>query len=369
MDPGSARLAVASLGITAMVLASCRQAPQPPSETEQVDTQAESLSGAPEPLAELRRGMNVLYYDPGWGERGPIPLGDTVTAAWRFQQSHFEAIRGGGFDFVRVNLRAFPHMAVDYDYYTMDAEYGINPAFLELVDWVVNSATEAGLSVILDGHDYEVCGESAALCRQRLLFFWGRIASRYQDAPPSVLFELLNEPLGELDVDTWNALFPEILAVVRETNPTRRVIIGSVRWSDFSTIPTLELPEGDPNIIATFHYYHPTRFTAQGNPRVSRRTGVTWGSDADRAQIASDFDTVAEWSRLTGRQVLLGEFGVASRVPMDLRVDWTAAVAREAERRGFAWAYWAFHGSRPAWDADRDGWVEEIHGALIPRTP
>ena len=326
------------------------------------------VASAQSPRAELQRGMNVLYYDPGWGEVEPLPPGDSRPQRWQFRQGHFEEIRRGGFDFVRVNLRVFYHMGVDYDLETMEPAYALFPDFLELVDWVVEEATAAGLSVILDGHDYELCGESAAVCRRRLSFLWGEIARRYRDAPNSVLFELLNEPIGELDVDTWNALFPEILAIVRETNPTRRVIIGPVRYSDFSMLPTLDLPEDDRAIIATFHYYHPTRFTMQGNPYVSRATGITWGSEADHARIEADFAEVAEWANRTGRQVLLGEFGVTgeSGVPMAMRAAWTRAVARAAERHGFAWSYWSFDGSRAAWDMERDGWVEPIREALIP---
>ena len=299
----------------------------------------------------LRRGVNVLGYDPIWQD----------PAKARFQEKHFSEIRKGGFDFVRVNLHAFAHM---------DAENRLSTAFLERLDWIVREASEAGLSVILDEHDFNACGGDADACRTRLLAFWGQVAPRYKDAPETVLFELLNEPHGKLDAATWNAFVPELLTVVRQSNPTRWVVIGPTRWNNFAELPTLKLPENDRRILATFHYYDPFRFTHQGAPWVEEMksvSGIVW-SEAERAQIKTDFDKVAQWSKATGRPVLLGEFGAYDRggTPIAMRAAYTAAVAREAEARGFAWAAWQFDSDFLVWDMVRDNWVEPIHRALIP---
>jgi endoglucanase len=314
---------------------------------------APSSSTAPPPQQlELRRGVNVLGYDPIW----------TDPAKGRFQQSHFAEIRRGGFDFVRVNLHAFRHM---------DAKNRLKPAFLQRLDWIVENATAAGLSLILDEHDFNACADNVDICRTRLSAFWRQVAPRYKDAPPTVLFELLNEPHDKLDADTWNALYPEILAIVRQTNPTRRVIIGPTQWNSREKLDTLKLPANDRNIIATFHYYDPFPFTHQGASWVAEMKtvkGVTWGTEAERAQLAADFDKVAAWAKANNRQVLLGEFGAYDRsgTPTELRAAYTEAVAREAERHGFSWAYWQFDSDFILWNMAEKGWVEPIHKALIP---
>ena len=314
---------------------------------------APSSSTAPPPQQlELRRGVNVLGYDPIW----------TDPAKGRFQQSHFAEIRRGGFDFVRVNLHAFRHM---------DAKNRLKPAFLQRLDWIVENGTAAGLSLILDEHDFNACADNVDICRTRLSAFWRQVAPRYKDAPPTVLFELLNEPHDKLDADTWNALYPEILAIVRQTNPTRRVIIGPTQWNSREKLDTLKLPANDRNIIATFHYYDPFPFTHQGASWVAEMKtvkGVTWGTEAERAQLAADFDKVAAWAKANNRQVLLGEFGAYDRsgTPTELRAAYTEAVAREAERHGFSWAYWQFDSDFILWNMAEKGWVEPIHKALIP---
>ena len=50
------------------------------------------------------------------------------------------------------------------------------------------------------------------------------LASAAPDAgslPPTVLFELLNEPNAKLDAQRWNAAIPKLLAVIRPQNPHR----------------------------------------------------------------------------------------------------------------------------------------------------
>lgn len=315
-------------------------------------TEAPATAGtAAAPATEFRRGVNIIGYDPIW--RDP--------ARARFQERHFAEIRRGGFDFVRVNLFVFPHL---------DAQNRIDPKWLERLDWVVREATEAGLGVILDDHDFDACAKDVPACRVKLPAVWRQLAPRYRDAPASVAFELLNEPHGALDAETWNLFLAELLGIVRETNPTRTVVIGPTRWNNFNELPNLRLPEDDRNILVTYHYYEPFQFTHQGASwagDVKNVSGIAF-QQSDKAQIAADFAKVAEWSRANDRPILLGEFGAydKSGTPLDMRVAYTETVRREAERNGFAWAYWQFDSDFIVWDMGKDEWVRPIKDALIP---
>jgi endoglucanase len=315
--------------------------------------QVEPVGTGPAPVAsaELRRGVNVLGYDPIWED----------PARARFQERHFAEIRRGGFDFIRVNLHAFRHM---------DAQNRLPQRWFDRLDWIVRKGTDAGLAVILDEHDFEFCGKDADTCRTKLTAFWRQVAPRYRNAPKSVLFELLNEPHGQLDAERWNALSAELLAIVRETNPTRTVVIGPTQWNNYGQLATLRLPQDDRNILVTFHYYEPFRFTHQGASWAGEMkdvSGVAFG-ESDKPQIRAHFQQVAEWARANDRPVMLGEFGAydMSGTPAPMRADYTATVAREAERHGFSWAYWQFDSNFLVWDMDRNAWVEPIHRALVP---
>jgi endoglucanase len=299
----------------------------------------------------MARGVNILGYDPLWK--------DPTQARFQIDR-HLKVIKDGGFDTVRVNLQAFAHM---------DADNRLNPAWLKTLDHLVETALAQKLTIILDEHDFGPCGEDPAACKPRLTAFWTQIGARYKDAPDGVVFELLNEPNKGLTDDLWNRWVAELLPVVRATNPTRNVIVGPASWNNLEHLKGLDLPPADRHLIVTFHYYTPFEFTHQGaswNPSTSK-TGITWGTDAERARIKTEFDRVQAWAKAHDRPILLGEFGAYDKGDMTSRVAYTAAVAREAEARGWAWGYWQFDSDFIVYDIKKDAWVEPIHGALVPR--
>jgi endoglucanase len=301
--------------------------------------------------ARLHRGINVLGYDPPWSD----------PAKARFKARHFRIIRQGGFDFVRVVLQSFKHM---------DARDRLDPQWLATLDGVVSQATAAGLSVIIDEHDFDLCSEAPDACEPRLIAFWTQIGERYRNAPDTVLFELLNEPHAPLDNARWNAMLSRIIPVVRATNPRRTLVIGPSRWNNLEELPNLDLPREDRNILVTFHSYEPFRFTHQGAPWAKDMVGVkdVPFTPADEARIKADYDKVGAWSKANDRPVLMGEFGAyeKSGTPMAARARYTATVRREAEAHGFPWAYWQFDSDFILYDIDRDRWVEPIRQALVP---
>ncbi len=312
-----------------------------------------SLTAQIDPSAQIekmRRGVNIIGYDPLWKD----------FAKARFHERHFRLIHEAGFQTVRVNLQAFDHM---------DAQNRLDPAWLKTLDWVVKNALANDLTVILDEHDYTFCAENADACRTKVLAFWEQVAAIYKDAPSSVVFEILNEPNGQLTDERWNALLKEALAVIRKTNPTRNVIIGPALWNNMQHLDKLELPDDDRHIIVTVHYYSPMTFTHQGaswSKETAHLSGVTWGSDAEKQRVVDDFAGAQQWSKAHDRPILLGEFGAYDKGPLESRVLYTSWVARTAESLGWAWTYWQFDSDFIVWDMAKDAWVEPIQKALIP---
>jgi len=311
-----------------------------------------ALTGLTQESQPFHRGVNVLGYDPYWNEGGQR----------RFDWRHFAEIRKAGFDFVRVNLQAFKHM---------DSSNRLEPQWLAKLDDVVREAQKAGLGVILDEHDFDVCSQDVAACQARLSSFWQQVAPRYAHAPRSVAFELLNEPHDKLNGDVWNGLLVQLLGIVRQSNPTRIVVVGPTHWNSLADLPLLKLP-ADPNLLVTFHYYEPFHFTHQGatwaGEEVKQLHGIRWGSDKDRSAMAADFDKVAAWAAANQRPILLGEFGAydKSGTPLDLRVAYIGAVRSEAERHRFGWSYWQFEGDFVVWDMPNQRWIQPILKALVP---
>ena len=300
--------------------------------------------------ARMGRGINILGYDGLWEGGLDAP----------FRRTDFAGIRRAGFAHVRINLHAFQHM---------DAQNRLDPAILRRLDWAVEGALEAGLVPVVDEHDFSDCQSAPAACADKLRSFWRELAVHYAGRHPDLVFELLNEPGGQVTPEEWNVLAADLLSIIRASNPQRTVIVASLNVEDTSVIRRLRLPEADRNIIVTFHYYKPMRFTHQGAPwapEFASAGRVEWGSADDEARLRSDFDLVRVWAEETRRPIYLGEFGVYEAAGPALRARWSAFVAREAEARGWPWAIWQFDHDFALFDTDRRRWLAPLLDALIP---
>jgi len=313
-------------------------------------------AGAPDEAAaqcrQLGRGINAFAGDPIWGSFDRA----------RFRQEHFALVRAGGFESLRVNLNPFAHMGGAPGYL-------LEPSWWRTLDWIVAQAGAARLAVVLDLHEFEALGRDPEGNRARFLAFWAQAAPHFRDAPPSVLFEILNEPNTRLTPPLWNEYLAGALALIRQSNPDRAVVVGPANYNSASHLDELSLPDGDRHLIVTVHYYQPMEFTHQGASWTKTRypVGTRWeGTAAERAVVARDFARVQAWAEQHRRPIFLGEFGAYDKADMASRARYTDCVARTAESLGWSWAYWQFDGDFIAYDFGRGAWVPEIHGALVP---
>jgi endoglucanase len=305
---------------------------------------------AADQVAQMKRGVNIVGYDPLWQD----------PAKARFKPRHFKIIKDGGFDTVRINL---------YGFRQMNDKLELPAKWYDTLDGLVQEALAQDLNVILDEHDYEACAKSVEECRRRVMAFWSQVAAHYEKAPPRVIFEILNEPNRQMDA-AWNDLLADALALIRKTNPTRNVVIGPPFWNNIAHLGELKLPEADRHIIVTVHYYEPHQFTHQGatwgDAEWRNLSGIRWGTPADLAKLDENFDKAQAWAKRHDRPILLGEFGAYDKAPLEDRVRYTSAVARAAEKRGWAWTYWQFDGNFIVYDIGKDAWNQPIYEALVP---
>jgi endoglucanase len=336
--------------------------------------------------ARLGRGVNLgnALEAPREGEWGMV-----------IQPEFFQLIAEAGFDTVRVPIRWSAHALED-------APYTVESSFFERVDWVIEHALDQNLNVVINMHHYDELFASPEAHADRFVAIWEQIATRYVDRPDALYLELLNEPHANLNPAKWNALLLRTIEAVRAIDDYHTLVIGSAEWGGIAGLAHLSLPENEPNLVATFHYYDPFLFTHQGaewsGPEVGT-LGVTWPGPPEEAvepveaakrvewvrlwflrynqnpssqnpaneeDIHRAFDQALAWSETRGVPLWLGEFGAYSTADMDSRVRWTAAVREAAEVRGFSWAYWEFGAGFGVYDRDAGAWREPLLTALIP---
>jgi endoglucanase len=326
-----------------------------------------SLDSAGEQLADafaanrlLGRGMNFgnALEAPREGEWGLT-----------LREDYFRAIKEAGFDAVRVPISWSSHAA-------KEPPFTIDPAFVKRIDWVIDQALSRKLHAVINVHHYEELYRDPDKHLPRFLALWRQIAARNRDRPDSLFFELLNEPHDKMTDERWAQVIPQVLGVIRESNPRRMVIVGPGNWNSLDHLNKLRLPEQDRRLIVTFHYYSPYHFTHQGAPwsaASAKWKGTTWtGRPAEQEALHKDFAKAAAWGKQYHRPMYLGEFGAYSAAAMDSRARWTRAVVQEAQRLGMSWAYWEFAAGFGAYDAPAHTWRQPLLQALLgpdPREP
>ncbi|MBW8000899.1 MAG: glycoside hydrolase family 5 protein [Planctomycetes bacterium] len=313
----------------------------------------ESMDDAFDQNRKIRRGVNIIGYDQIWSSFEQA----------RFKEKHFKLLKQARFDSVRINLHPFKHM-------DKNKNFALSSHWLEVLDWAITNALKNNLAVILDLHEFNAMGDDPKGTKKLFLAFWNQLAELYKDAPAEVIFEILNEPCRGITPKLWNDYMRQALAIIRQSNPNRTVVIGPAHWNGIDHLDELKLPRNDRNIIATIHYYKPMNFTHQGASWAEPykdKIGIKWlGTDKEKQNILSDFTKAQAWSKKHKRPLLLGEFGVFDKAQMDSRTRYLNFITQSAERYGWSWAYWQFDNDFILYDIDNDKWNQHIRDALIP---
>jgi hypothetical protein len=278
--------------------------------------------------ARLGLGINFgnMFEAPSLGAWGVNP-----------DSAYFRDVKSKGFASLRLPVSWSTHAMTE-------SPYTIDKVFMDTIIWAVNSALQNGLPVIINIHNYAEIMTDPAGNKDRFLAFWEQIATQFQNYSDSLYFEILNEPNGNLTPDIWNDYLAEGLAKIRETNPTRMVIIGTANWGGIDGLSQLQLP-ADSNIILTIHYYNPFDFTHQGTDFTGQDmpAGISWDSTSvQTAAIVNDMNIIKQYSQKNNVPVYIGEFGANGSADDASRAKWAGCLHRVFDADGFSGAYWEY---------------------------
>lgn len=210
---------------------------------------AQERSQIPQRVFKLTQGVNFgnMLEAPSEGAWG-------LTLEERF----FDKTAEAGFKHIRLPVSWTHHAA-------QEAPYTIDETFFQRVDWALDQAAQRGISVLLNNHHYDELNADPVGERERALAIWTQIAERYRSRTRTMHYEILNEPHGVFNdqPQLWNQHLADVLAIIRQRNPNRKVIVGPVGWNSIERLDDLVLPKDD-DLIVTVHYYSPFPFTHQG---------------------------------------------------------------------------------------------------------
>jgi len=326
----------------------------------------------------LGRGVNIgnALEAPKEGEWGVV-----------IREEYFDIIKQAGFDSIRLPVCWGKHASYE-------KPFTIDPNFFSRIDWVVNCSLSRKMPIMVNMHHYrELYTDPNSFHKERFLAMWKQISEHYKDYPDTLLFEIYNEPDDALTPQLWNQWLKDALAVIRQSNPNRIIVVDAANDSWISYLKLLELPENDRNIIVTVHHYFPHAVTHQGadwitpakaaqaqidmkvvgqNPKsdggdYNSWPGTKWMGTAEEKKLMTDiFDEGAAWGKEHNRPINLGEFGVYKKADMDSRVRWTKFIADTAVERGMSIHYWEFCAEFGLYDRDTKSWRKPLLDTLIP---
>ncbi|WP_346854122.1 cellulase family glycosylhydrolase [uncultured Draconibacterium sp.] len=308
---------------------------------------------------KLGRGINYgnMFEAPtetGWGN------------PW--QPEYAGIIADLGFNHVRIPIRWEPEARS-----SSSAPYTINPDFMARIKQVVDSALNNGLYAIINMHHHEALYENPENNKARFLAQWQQISEYFADYPDSLLFEILNEPHGNMTADKWNVFLADALTTIRIKNPERAVLIGTAEYGGLGGLSKLQLPDDD-NIILTIHYYNPFAFTHQGAEWVDGADvwlGTKWTNTVtERNVVANDFAPLKAIETQKNIPIHIGEFGSYSKADINSRENWTTYMGRYIESLGWSWAYWEFSAGfgiyKPASKTYNNGLIDALVNNKMP---
>ena len=306
-------------------------------------------------------------------------------------------------DFKNIADMGFDHVRLPFDEEQFWNEAGEQQAAaFELMHNAIKWSMKYNMRVIVDLHTLRSHHFNIADNRQLwedenaqndFISFWKQLSAQLKDYPNDMLaYEPMNEAVADNPED-WNKLINWVINEIRELEPERPIIMGSNRWQQVGTFKDLRVPENDPNIILSFHFYNPMLFTHHTAPWVgfAEYSGpITYPGksipDDNYGDVSPELRAELErfnqnWTKETMEEAIMqavvvaqkynlplycGEFGAFPSTPLDLRATYYRDLVSIFEKHHIAWAHWNYKNDFPVVDKNLQP-IPEIVNALFLR--
>jgi len=188
-----------------------------------------------------------------------------------------------------VNDAAFAALAKDWKadvvrlaMYVGEGGYATHPELKQLVWKGVELAVKYGLYVIVDWHVLTPGNPNHDVYKGAQAFF--AEASKKYAGVPNVIYEIMNEPNGELGwAEDLKPYAQTMVETIRANDPDGVILIGSGTWSQEVNVAAADPVKGK-NLMYTFHFY-------AGKHREELRARVKAAIDDGAAVFCSEWGT------------------------------------------------------------------------------
>jgi len=236
----------------------------------------------------------------------------------------------------------------------------------EVVNWILEEDMYCILNLHHDGGESDKswilkAGDNPAGVTRQFAAVWKQIATRFSGASEKLILEAMNE-VGFKMWNQWdpstrdkkpeafrilNGLNQTFVNTVRGTggNNTNRFLLISGYYTDIdlSCDPLFKMPKDimDNRLILSVHYYTPAVFCILDKDESWGKNRTDWGTDADYAELYTQFDKLKNNFLKNGIPVILGEYGVNFNNKAEAaRIRWITAVTQACLDNGVCPVFW-----------------------------
>ncbi len=170
--------------------------------------------------------------------------------------------------------------------------------------------------------------------------WWRTVAEHYKNFSHKVSFNLLIEISGELknQPDKLNEIYKKTVAKIRESNPTRIVILAPRKLSNPFYLHELNIPtEANGYLMWEWHFY------AAGPSKTSKNKLWTIGMPEEKKLLTDKIDAAIAWENETGFPSWVGawmpgNYNDADDYSIPEQVAFSSFMVRELEKADVPWA-------------------------------
>jgi endoglucanase len=313
------------------------------------------------PAYELHRGVNISHWLSQSDARG-------TERHDYFTEKDVEFIASCGYDHIRL--------PIDEEQLWTNSGVQIDTAFI-LLENALGWCSKHHLRVLVDMHiirSHHFLMEAPPLWtdpkeQDKFIGLWEQLSAKLSKYPVNqVGYEIMNEAVAKNPED-WNKLLNRAVSVLRKTEPTRTIVIGSNMWQQAQTFDVLKVPVADTNIILSFHFYNPfllTHHTASWTKIGAYKGPVKYPGltieESDMAGLPADLVEALRWdNKVFTRDSLeammakplhladslklplyCGEFGCLRSVDNSMRLAWYSDMISIFNKHQIGWANWEY---------------------------
>jgi endoglucanase len=287
-----------------------------------------------------------------------------------------------------IDSIGYDHVRIPIDEQEMWDSTGvpIKEAFQHLtncLDWCVKYNLRAIVDLhIVRAHHFNAGNDGTtntlwvdSSAQENFINLWVQLSGTlHKYSTKTVAYEILNEAVAP-DHEDWNKLMNKTVTVIRKLEPERVLVIGPNMWQIAPNLKYLKLPEGDKNIILSFHTYSPLAFThykaswaqikyykgtvhypgqiitSEDYEKYIDKTNAALldqTSDArdiyNKQRLIQVFREGLEFAKSKNLQLYCGEFGCLPTVDRKERLAYYADMISALEENNIAWCNWEYKG-------------------------